>query len=149
MKKHYCIGLFSAFALTIFLMTSTEVHAAEDIYGRLYNTWMQINDNVLFTSKERFFYQGYHSIQISFDEWNSSICTSPNDSSLVTINLFDNKKNRAVAYKNMSTHLYTCNKVNFGTFNQSYYVHYFLTFNTKQEKFCGYRSNSVIMQSAA
>lgn len=147
-KRNVILGLFAFMMFAVTLFNVTEVKAATDTYGRTYNTWMQIDDNILFTSRERYFYNGVRTIDISFDEWNSSICTSSSDSSLVTINLYNNSTKRTVAYKTLGSHLYTCNMANFGTFNAGYYIHYFLTFDSNQNAYCGYKSNSVIMKSA-
>lgn len=149
MKKSTYIGLFALVITLISFSTGTKVNAAQDIEGRLYNTWLQMSDNTLFNGKARNFEKGKQSIEISFDQWNSSICTSASDSSLLTINLFDPALNRAVSYKTVSTHLYTCSRANFGTFGKGKYSHYFLTFSGNQEKFCGFKSNSVIMKSEA
>lgn len=149
MKKCKAIfGLFAFMMFTIIFFNSTEVKAEADEKGRTYNTWMEIGDNILFTSKERLFYKGKRTLDVSFDEWNSSICTSPSDSSIVTINLYNNSTKRTVAYKTIGSRLYTCNRATFGTFNRGYYIHYFLTFDSEQHAYCGYKSNYVVMKSS-
>ena len=133
-------------ALTFF---TESVFAASDVTGRTYNTTMKISDNIRFTSKERLFYKGTNKIMISFDKWNSSICKKATDTSLVTINLYDNINKRTISYKNITTKLNTCGIANFGSQAKSRYIHYFFTYDTNQNKYCGYESNSVVMQSIA
>lgn len=148
--KHKSITILFALTMIATIIFSTpQVHAATDIQGRKYTTWMQIDDNILFTSREREFYGGRNVLQISFDEWNSSICRSSSDQSYVTINLVENQVNRNIGVKTLRTKLNLCTQTTFGTISYGHYVYYFATFDTNQNKYCGYKSNYIEKRSDA
>lgn len=90
---------------------SRNVYAA-DLYGKTYNTMMVTPDDYLFTGKERYFYAGTQSLMISFDSWNSSICKSDDDESVVAIWLYYNSQKRYTGAQAAYSHLYTCYTIN-------------------------------------
>lgn len=147
MKRKKIFASLFIFVISVFtLLSSIDVNAATKT-GRYYETWMEIGDYTLFTSQQRLFYAGRNVLQISFDEWNSSICTSINDQSYVTINLIEYNSNRNMGSKTLVTKLGTCSQAVFGTIPAGNYNYYFSTFDTNQTKYCGYRSDYIVMRS--
>ena len=98
-------------------------------------------------TKNRWFDAGTNYIQISFDSWNSSICTSSSDSSYVTVNLVNADNYRNYGYKTATSRLNTSSQLKIGSAINGNYYYYFLTITASGTRYCGYNSSRVFMET--
>lgn len=134
------------FILPIIVMIFS-IFNVKEVYATNYITWMQISDGSQLMTRNRWFDAGTNVIQISFDSWNSSICTSSSDHSYVTVNIVNADNYRNYGYKTATSRLNTSSQLNYGSVIDGNYYYYFITATASGEIFCGYNSNRVYMET--
>lgn len=131
MKKRFIVGLLLVFCtFTFSIMTA-----------KAYDSTLIISNNSRVFGSSKHYYIGEHKVRFSVDSWNSSMCSSVNDTSKLVVTVTRYATNTVYASAIVTTKVGTCPTKSLGQINGGSYIYKYYTYASGGNAYCGFKSN--------
>lgn len=131
MKKNFTIGLLLVLCTFTFSIMTT----------RAYDSTLTISDNSRVFGSSHNHNTGEHKVRFSVDSWNSSMCSSVNDTSKLIVTVTRDATNSVYASAIVTTKVGTCPTKSLGQINGGSYIYKYYTYASGGNAYCGFKSN--------